>query len=791
MKCLTLEMSLKPFKKTEDEYIRGVCKRAFSQWAPLAKDFSELCFMLWTADGSELLDYKGNADEAFEWSYYLGTASKKINLRNKEIDPDGLGLHTTPYLYTDEPPVMTYRILAKIVKTLKEVGDEIFPDKKILIGTTFDPGPEFAKSDFKYERHPEICLGGDMGKGSMVCAYSTLHADSVPYAGFPNGIPEGLPFGTFLGRQAQIFMTDIGFDYIWLSNGFGFGRETWSTLGAIFDCENFHTENFADVRTDVLDFWTLFRKECSYPVWTRGTNMTMGVDFSTDGVPLREIYKGGFDIMPPPNSPWAALDKDYGLELAGHMSRIADLPDERYLFRYYIHDPWWVNSPWYDRYNGQPHDIYLPMAISRINEKGEICPPTHLNLLSIDNSYGDLPDSCANEPIPHILRAIKESPDEAAPFVWVYPFDEYCDRTDADGIRDVFFGDWFIRDAINQGLALSSVVSTSNFNSHDKKIYQNSVLFTPVPEANGKFEDYILDYAASGKKVVFYGSTSRASEKFLEFFGITHGEPASGELELIKNGEALGVIDHDPLVCGGGICEISKNAYASLGGRAYAIRKGNTIWLRGSVSASYKQRQRRLIPHDPEKYFVAETLMLDAAAQLGFEMSFEKEKSTPSPVFIVHKHDGAFVFSSFHPSTTVKTKLRFPLGAPILDGYEARLENGYATYNFPKAEHRECRVFVEQAEGEVGCFECPPVSAQYRRRICISGLKNATVRVIGENYCKDNMDALLNSKRDFFFVGDEFDGNFVKDGNITYYEARNVTGTFTFSMPQKKKFLMK
>ena len=32
---------------------------------------------------------------------------------------------------------------------------------------------------------------------------------------------------------------------------------------------------------------------------------------------------------------------------------------------------------------------------------------------------------------------------------------------------------------------------------------------------------------------------------------------------------------------------------------------------------------------------------------------------------------------------------------------------------------------------------------------------------------------------------------FVTDGNITYYEARNVSGVFTFSMPQKKSFIMK
>ena len=56
MKSLTLEVSLKPFKKTDPEYITEICRKAFSQWSPLARDIPELTVMLWSADGSELLD---------------------------------------------------------------------------------------------------------------------------------------------------------------------------------------------------------------------------------------------------------------------------------------------------------------------------------------------------------------------------------------------------------------------------------------------------------------------------------------------------------------------------------------------------------------------------------------------------------------------------------------------------------------------------------------------------------------------------------------------------------------
>ena len=64
---VTLEVSLKPFKETNDEYIRWVCAKIFRQWYPLIKDRKNVSVMLWTADGSEILDYSGDLDDSFEW----------------------------------------------------------------------------------------------------------------------------------------------------------------------------------------------------------------------------------------------------------------------------------------------------------------------------------------------------------------------------------------------------------------------------------------------------------------------------------------------------------------------------------------------------------------------------------------------------------------------------------------------------------------------------------------------------------------------------------------------------
>ncbi len=788
-RSVTLEISLKPFKETGDAYITNVCRGVFEQWKPLIKNAETIKIMMWSSDGSELLDYRGNLDDEFEWDYMIGSANPTENPR-RDLDPDCIALHSRNYLYIKNPPKMTYAILKKIVSEFKKAGAEALPGKQILLGTTIDVGPEFAKSDFKYNRHNEICKGNAMGHKSMVCAYECLNGDDVSYASYPHGIPDGTPFGVFFGKQANVFMKDMGFDYIWFSNGLGFGMETWSGNGAVFDGVEFDASILGEIKDKVLKFWELFKAECSYPIETRGTNMSMGIDYSTDGVPLKAIYDADPTLMPPPNSPWAALNYDFGLELMGHMSRIAYLSREDYLFRYYIHDPWWANSPWYDRYNSQPHDIYLPMALSRIDENGKTKSASHLNLLSIDNSFGDLPDSCVNEPIPHLLKAKKDEPDEVAPVVWIYPFDEYGSSVTEQELKEMYSGDWFVRGAINTGLPLTSVVTTTNFVRHDKSIYASSVLVSAVPKKGTEYEEKIIRYAKAGGKVIFYGNAKHSSEEFKNLVGIIETNNSEcGEFEISIDDEKYGILCHNDIVCGGGLSAMAKDGYAfaTCGEYAAATQNGNCIWVRGTVSSDYVAGQQLLVPHDRTKYFFGESLMRKALSKLGWEIDFEGDIDALQPVLTIHRHNNAYVFSQFAASTTFKTKLKFPLGAPVLDAYDTRLEDGYATYHFPKAEHRECRVFVEQESGIVSCSEQTPSSVALRRRVLVSGLKNATVRFLPETYCMDNIEVKLNTSKPYYPAGDNFEGEYVTKDGITYYEARNITGNMLFSMPSKSK----
>ena len=490
---ITLEVSLKPFKETTDEYITRKVEEIYDGWRPLIKDRETISVLLWCADGSEILDFGGDLDSEFEWARFIGTANQPYP---DEDEPAETSLHEKRRDYMENAPVMTYRILKKIVETIKEEGARRYPSAKIRVGETFDIGPEFAISDFKYKRHPEICTGTKlMKKHGFVDATARLDKDDFPYAGYPDGIPEGLPFGTFLGRQSEIFLRAIGFDYLWLSNGLGFSSNPWHVTGKIYDGERFYPEKLRATHERVFEFWKLFREECkSFPVETRGTNNSVGIDYATDAVPLYKIYNSDLGITAPPNSPWAAINDNIGLELMGHLSRTAELPSDVFPFRYYLHDPWWVNSPWYDRYDGAPYDIYLPMSLSRINEDGKTESANSLALLSIDNSYGDMPPICINESVPHMLKAEKDAPDEPAPLVWVYPVREYTTTEDEKMLCEMYVGDNFIAAIINAGFPLSSAVSTDNLLRHDSDVYKKSILLIPatvVRELGRKLDDII------------------------------------------------------------------------------------------------------------------------------------------------------------------------------------------------------------------------------------------------------------------------------------------------------------
>ena len=803
---ITLEASLKPFKKNDKTYIREVAKEMFVQWHAMLRHADTVSVMLWTSDGSEILDYKGTPSQPLEWAQYMGNPNTAHEVNS---GPKELSIHERAYLYLDNPPKFTYGDLKFIVQALKEEGKKV-TGKPIRVGETFDPGPEFAKSDFKYKKHREILGGSAMGHNTMVSCYSVLNADSDSYTGFPKGIPANTPFGTFLGRQSKHFLKDMGFDFLWLSNGFGFGVEGWSSTGAIFNGKGFDQAKLAATKDKIAGFWKYFRAECpDIQIQTRGTNLSTGSDLARDGVDLKSIYKDK-NILPPPNSPWAALDGDFGLEMVGYMSRMAELPDERYLFRYYTHDPWWLNSPWLDRYGREPHDIYLPMSVARINRKGEVKIPSHLSFLSIDDSYGNMPTQVPDEVTPHILKARYDAPTAAGPLVWVYPFDEYHDWAYRykDRLPEIYYGDWLIRQAINNGFPLNTVISTGSFQQvvKDKPAYFNeSILVSIIPDAGSPLEKALITYVKGGGKIIIYGPAGHAGPAFLELLNLKNTTALEGDFNITSTyaGDKLttkypGTIHHSALFSGGGIATQVSNVndkgtkilaqMTQTGNSRDAMwsrtmpewNGGKVVYLRGTNSSKFNGG-KLLHPDDPSKIFTGPLLMRYVLSEFGINCLIEKENpAIKNPVLTVSRSDNAFFFSGYNPNSTITNHFKFPQGAPLLLGLETKLNEGNSVYTLPTSWNRECRMFAEQNDGIVSYKELHSGEKDITKRFQVGGLKNANIRIYApEGIDEDKLNVYVNAGypwktgRIAFKKGDEKLGN--------HYVVENITGTLTVS----------
>ena len=755
MRRVTLEVSLKPFWDLHPDAIRDVAREIFRQWVALHRHAEEISILIWAADGSEILDYAGDLDQTFEWAHWMGIANPRGHAHN---DPEGLGLHSRPYEYRENPPEYRYRDLAAVVRTLREVGREM-TGKRIHVGATFDPGGEFARSSFKYERHPEICMANTMGQKTFVCCYATLNADSRPYAAFPRGIAQHTTLGTFLGAQARCFMADLGFDYIWLSNGLGFGMETWKATGPMFDGHHFDPSAAPAIREKILRFWRDFRANLGeFPVEVRGTNLGTGADLATDAVPLREIMEGGYGIRgTAPNSPWAAINGDFGVEMVGYMSRVAEIPQGvEFSYRYYTHDPWWINSPWLDRYGREAHDIYLPLAVARMTADGEVKTPDTLALLTIDDSYGRMPVQVPNEVTPHLLHAWETAPDAPGLITWVYPYDAFHDMAkDApERLGEAFFHDWFVRCAVNNALPLNTVVSDRALAASLKArpaVYRQTVLLSRVPDAGSDVEQALLAHARAGGRVLLYGSTRRASDEMRQALNLRLASGIHGTLEL----EPTGAVDHvtggaptrlvhRPEISDGPIEEIlaandSGGVLASVTSgterRIVAIARGcgagRIAWVRGSLTSAYPEGGS-LVPDDPREHAQGEQLLRDALAALGVQVStIRRNSSQRQPVLTASRHAGGLWFSGYMPDTTATLVLNIDDGAPILVGCDAEMSEGAATYRLPLAWRRECRVLAQQqGSGVIRCREHVSVMVGISRRILLEGLENATVRFL-------------------------------------------------------------
>ncbi|NLG15496.1 MAG: hypothetical protein GX561_15000 [Lentisphaerae bacterium] len=726
LKNVTLELSSKPFRDDSDETMRSVCTKLFMQWHDLTKNADVISVMLWLADGSEILNYSGDLNQTFEWAYWCGCANPVPIGPEKCTERQKRNTHHFPKPYIENPQPRTYAWLKKLVSTIKEIGTQI-TGKPIRVGETYDNGPEFAISEFKYKKHREICQGHTMYPNSVVTCTATLNADPEPYAGFPNGIPQGTSVGTFLGKQYAALAKDVGFDYLWLSNGMGFGTETWGITGMLFDKKQFYPEKAAQAAELMLGFWRdLYKAAPGIVIETRGSNFSAGVEISTDACPLKELYED-FKIAPPVNSPWAALNFNTGLEIAAWMSHVAELPDHRFPFRFYIHDPWFANSPWLDRYGREPWDLYPLLAVSRIDQDGNTQIPNSVAFLSADDTWGRLPDQVPREVIPHLYEAFNTAPDQPGPLLWLYPFDEYSQIVRGDNPRPdvVFSEDMFIGECIQEGTPLNTVISTGNFRkliSEKPHALDGSILIVPISATfNPSNKQAIETFIENKTKLIFYGNLQGAPDWLKNLLQLQETTPITGKIDL-KTSINLDKTGDVPLPttafvfpqhsCGG-ICEIlvpnakatplafaTQNQETRIAALARTLDNGTQIaFVKALLPAGDTIRPGRAFDYaDKKNTFPTPRLLRHVLGQFGWSITCKAyEVDDLLPRTTISRNDNAFFFNIYAPNTTVEMAVNTPWGAPILTEMNTRLDSdGNAIWHPNRAEHRECRLFVKQ-----------------------------------------------------------------------------------------------
>ena len=762
VKRVVLETSLKPFMRMDQDRVESVCREILTQWYPLIKVAEECSILFWTSDGSEILTWKGDLDEEMEWARYIGFCNAEFRPYTGHTEDQ----RRQAIPYRDDPPAITYGDLARIIQTFKRIARETF-GWTLTAGATFDPGPEFAHAEFKFKTHPEIMRAGqeaDIGRTvSMVRTWSVLEGDSLRYAAYPDGVPDQTPFGAFFWKQCRSFLSTLGFDYIWLSNGFGFSHFGWSPLGENFDGKTFGKADASQVADRILAFWKHYKHECAdYPVEVRGTNFSTGIDLASDCVPLVDIYEGGYLRAPAPNYPSGALNYDFGLEMVGYMSRIALLPGDVFPFRYYPNDPWFWQNPWWDLYGREPFDIYCPMSVGRINAKGVVQNPQIIEFLSIDTEKGELDDRCALEVIPHIRRAIDDFPDQAGLLTWLYPFREYqkIAEVDPERVGVAYFGDWFMRSAINAGLPLNTVMATDDFPevlSARPDALSDTIVLTPAEILEDTYEQDLVRYVEGGGHVLFYGPLDTASAIIRELLNVRIENGLTGDFSLRMDLECDPLtrwsdpltFRHDDVLSAGGVSEVTadpddretaSHAVLRQDGqeRVYAltrrVKAGLVGWIRGSSSSAIsgdpsvgyvRPREYPADVWDPTE------LIRYLLTQFGYTFQQVRHRPDTKPVlnFVTRNRNG-FIFSGFKADTTVALRYGFPQGAPLLVETEADVSGGVATYTLDKSFHRECRVFVRQDNGgTISCLEKPPFPTGMERKLQVSGLADADLSI--------------------------------------------------------------
>jgi hypothetical protein len=320
----------------------------------------------------------------------------------------------------------------------------------------------------------------------------------------------------------------------------------------------------------------------------------------------------------------------------------------------------------------------------------------------------------------------------------------------------MYAGDWLIRDAINHGLPLNTVMSTDDFaGALANGTLIDTVLVTPSAVLPATYEQLLCDWVKSGGRLLLYGPLATAPEALRRLVGVKTAEGLEGDFTVQSllsedeythwQGERL--LRHRSALSGGPLCEVPDPDAANLkvlvqvtstqGTRAYAIHRtdptwqgGSVVWVRGSSSWEVpKPGVRRDLPS--LRFWNSGTLVRQALQAFGIDLRQTlRTPQSPLTMIFVSRRNNGFYFTGVKPDTTGLVHLSLPDGAPILVQQEGVLSGRSITYQLRKSYHENCVLFaVQPGESIVSCREQPPFPTGNTRRLTVSGLQDAQICV--------------------------------------------------------------
>jgi hypothetical protein len=204
---------------------------------------------------------------------------------------------------------------------------------------------------------------------------------------------------------------------------------------------------------------------------------------------------------------------------------------------------------------------------------------------------------------------------------------------------------------------------------------------------------------------------------------------------------------HDPLSSGGGIStqfiknqsktehkvlryEVTlhndKHAYGAV------VDYGETklAWLRGTNAFETRPDIEHLAikpkKHD-SRFFDTGQLGNQIISNLGYTIDVQCEGEIKDALMLFSRHNNAWFLNGYAASPIGRVLLKFPDGAPIFHTTTTKLVNGASTYPLSRTMRYECRVFVKQNEGIIGCDQRARDEFHRQLTLKLTGLVDASV----------------------------------------------------------------